>query len=133
MNHTYDSLRELSVAVVTFASTDAQDSLLVLIDALQEAGVMLPFHDGSRLYTSDDRKRATDWARGWAIGWAMKAVYGASRVKANPFDAPSLEPTTEQDVTHRRWSEERIALRRLGVKFRGTMKRAEINAALGRA
>lgn len=135
MRHTYDSLRDLAIPVVTTPSVDAPIALFVLRDALEEAGILLTYgsadHDTTESEESRE-KRAREWEEGWVFRWVLKAVYGASRVSSTSWTHTEvfLAPSTEQDAHHRKWSEMRIALRRRGVRFRGTMKRHEIEAAL---
>lgn len=121
MNHTYDSLRELAVRAVTFVRADIDSEMEVLIDALLESGV----YGGWWTYNPNfpnAKERAEECNRRWATHWALRAVYGTKH--------PYLAVTEQAMRDHRRWGEERIALRKAGVRFRGTMKRGEIKAAL---
>lgn len=107
MNHTYDSLRELACLALTTPALAAAEARFVLQDALKEAGVWISVFEDPRYYSE------------WCDKWAMKAAYGAHNVDYS-YEyiqrklrwvgwqiAPSMDMSN-----HRKWSEERIAVRR---------------------
>jgi hypothetical protein len=114
VNHTYDSLRELACLALTTPSLEAPAALLVLEDALVEAGVLLQKYQPGCSTPADHQRRIL---QEWVMRWGMKTVYGASRV-----DTLTLGIDTGRgfpDTTdHRAWSEERIECRRRGETWR---------------
>ncbi len=124
---TYDGLRDLAQPAVIVPSLEAHDALLVLMDALQESGVlMVNQHTYGRAAPAVVAKRAQEWAEEWSFRWAMKAVYGASKVYGSGMcDRVYLEPRVETDASHKAWTEARLggqtpAQRSIPKKRQGT-------------
>lgn len=122
MNHTYDSLRELACLALTTPSLEAEAAQDVLEDALSEAGVWLSDGDGPM---------RPGFKREWVQRWAMKAAYGPSNVDTHVVILVHHKKWTKQvrwsgmtiargfdNNDHRKWAEERIAVRRLGGTWR---------------
>lgn len=131
MSHTYDSLRELAKDAVTFASSEALQNLDILIDALLESGILATWPaESERGFIPNDAEITRRSQRKWALRWAMKAAYGASKVAHSWQQVWLTSLSGETDEHHRNWSNERIALRKMGVVFRGNMTRGEIDKAL---
>jgi hypothetical protein len=118
MNHTYDSLRALAIQAVTFPSVDAPDALLVLEDALREAGVLGELYEPGCLTPKEHQRK---YIQEWVMKWGMKAAYGARRVCTYTLGIDRALGFPDQS-DHRAWSTERIEARKRGEIWRQKRK-----------
>jgi hypothetical protein len=118
MNHTYDSLRELACLAVTTVSLEAPGAVLVLEDALRDAGVLLGY--SPECMTPAEHQR--QFTHGWVMRWAMKAAYGAPRICTITLEIDGKWAVDKSD--HRAWTNERIECRRRGEIWKQKRKKA---------